>query len=662
MPNTKKTASKKKAAPAKRAGTGKGGKRAAAKTATAKRAPSGKSRKTRASPAASKAKKTSGEKAITAGPSPQLAALVEGLQADLARKEYVISSMREIGQALSSTLSLEHLLGLIVGKVTDLMEADRSTLFLVDRKTNEIWSLIAQGEGVEEIRLPVGRGIAGTVARVGRTINIPDAYEDDRFNRDVDRQTGYRTKSILCMPIRASDGHILGVIQVLNKKNGAAFTVDDETLLDALCSQMALSLQNAELYADLEKEHVALVVAQRQLENKIAQIDTLYEVEQQISASRGLEDLLEAITTKAMEFLRAEAGSILLLEEGTNQLFFKVALGEKGQEVKDIRLKVGEGIVGWVAQHGEPVLVSDTYVDERFRQDIADKIGFPAKSIICVPLVVEGQTIGALELINKLGNDGEQGVFSQDDAKLLQLVSAQVAKAIHSTRLREREARSERLASIGQMISGLMHDIQTPMTSIVGFVELMSLPDSAADERREFAEIVKSEVDRLTQMIRAHLDFAKGKSDMLLKKLAVGTLVEEMVHFLEKDFQKSKIALRTDLGYRGNVRIDETKMKRAFYNLAKNAKEAMPDGGTLTIGTEQEDGHVVFRFADTGRGIPEEIRHKLFESFVTHGKEDGTGLGLAQVKSAVEQHKGRIDVDSEVGKGTTFTIRLPAGL
>ncbi|MEW6778133.1 MAG: GAF domain-containing sensor histidine kinase, partial [Bdellovibrionota bacterium] len=592
----------------------------------------------------------------------ELWTLVEELQREGEKKEYVISSMKEIGHALSTTLSQEHLLQLIIGKITALMEADRSSLFIVDQKAGELWSLIAQGEGVQEIRLPIGKGIAGNVAKDGNIVNIPDAYADKRFNPEVDKKTGYRTRSILCMPIRSSTGKVLGVVQVLNKKDGI-FTKDDEDLLDALCAQAALSLQNSELYASLEREHLELAVAQKLLQEKVAQIDMLYAIEREMTASKGLEDLLDSVTDKTLKFLNAEAGSILLIEEGTNQLFFKVALGEKSQEVKRLKLNVGEGVVGWVAQHGEPLVVADTYLDERFRKDIADQVGFPAKSIVCVPLRVENKTIGAIELINKVTNvKGQSTAFTQDDAKLLQLISAQVAKAIHVAHLRDREARNERLATVGQMISGLMHDMQTPMTSIVGFVELMSLPETTAEERKEFSDIVKKEVDRLTQMIRAHLDFVKGKSDVLLKKIGVYNLVEEMAQFLEKDFKDNQIAIRTEVGYRGNIRIDESKFRRAFYNLAKNAKEAMPKGGTFSIAAQEQNGHIIFRFSDTGSGIPEQIRDKLFQSFVTFGKENGTGLGLAQVKSFVDQHKGRIEVESEVGKGTTFVLRLPKGV
>ncbi len=580
-------------------------------------------------------------------------------QTELHRKQRVIDSMREIGRALSSTLSTHTLLELIMSKTIELMDADRSTIFIIDQERRELWSLIAQGENMKEIRLPIGKGIAGYVAETGETINIPDAYQDTRFNPEVDRQTGYRTRNILCMPLRDQDDRISAVLQVLNKRNGA-FTREDEEVLDALGFQASISLQNSKLYASLEARNAELASTHHQLQERVAELDMLFELERMISGAVGLETLLDSIMDRTINFVGGQAGSILLVEEDTNNLFFKTALGDKAADVKKFKVQMGEGIAGWVAKNGEPLLVSDAYLDDRFRRDIAETIGFPTQSIVCVPLKVEGRTIGALEIINKIpAGDTAARVFDKEDVKLLTLISGQIAKAIHLTQLREREATSQRLATVGRAVSGLIHDMQTPMTSIVGFVELMALPETVQNDREEFSGIVRKEVDRLTQMIRAQLDFVKGKSDVLLKRVGVGTLIGEIVYFLEKDFQKSGIRIESDLRYKGNIHVDESKIKRAIFNLAKNAKEAMPDGGTFRIRTKEEPDWIVVEFSDTGSGIPPEIRDRLFREFVTHGKEHGSGLGLAQVKRTLEEHKGSIDFASDVGKGTTFTLKLP---
>jgi diguanylate cyclase (GGDEF)-like protein len=155
-------------------------------------------------------------------------------------------SLLRIGLRLTAERDLERLLHMIIEETTAVMEADRSSLFLIDAEKNEMWAKIAQGVDELEIRFPVGVGIAGTVGKTGEIINIPDAYLDPRFNPDIDKKTGYRTRSILCVPMRNMQGEIIGAIQVLNKKSGH-FSTDDEALLAALTSQAAVAIGNADL-------------------------------------------------------------------------------------------------------------------------------------------------------------------------------------------------------------------------------------------------------------------------------------------------------------------------------------------------------------------------------------------------------------------------------
>jgi diguanylate cyclase (GGDEF)-like protein len=162
-----------------------------------------------------------------------------------------LSILLKIGLRLTAERDLERLLQMIIEETTGVMEAERSSLFLVDQDKNEMWAKIAQGVETVEIRFPVGTGIAGTVGRTGEVINIADAYLDVRFNPDFDRRTGFRTRSILCVPLRNMQGDIIGAIQVLNKRNGA-FTEDDEALLTALASHAAIALENADLYMKLK--------------------------------------------------------------------------------------------------------------------------------------------------------------------------------------------------------------------------------------------------------------------------------------------------------------------------------------------------------------------------------------------------------------------------
>jgi len=162
----------------------------------------------------------------------------------------------EAAKALNSTLDLDKLLGVILETALGLVDGDRGTVYLLDGEKKELWSRVLKGGERIEIRMPTGSGVAGYVAATGDTLNIPDAYFDTRFNPEIDRVTGYRTRSILCMPMKNRGGKIVGVFQILNKRSGT-FTADDESVLDALSVHAAIAVENARLY-EQERQKIAM--------------------------------------------------------------------------------------------------------------------------------------------------------------------------------------------------------------------------------------------------------------------------------------------------------------------------------------------------------------------------------------------------------------------
>src|SRR2546423_2412878 len=174
---------------------------------------------------------------------------VDGLE-ERVRKLGVIL---DVAKALVAERDLDRLLKLIVLAASRVVEADRCSLFLVDRARNELWSKVAQGVGTREIRFPMGKGIAGTVAQTDVPLNIPEAYADPRFHAGVDKETGYRTKSILCVPMRSLEGEVVGVLQALNKRGAGPFTEEDEELLSALGGQAAAAINNVLLHQEIEQ-------------------------------------------------------------------------------------------------------------------------------------------------------------------------------------------------------------------------------------------------------------------------------------------------------------------------------------------------------------------------------------------------------------------------
>ena len=197
------------------------------------------------------------------------------------------------------------------------------------------------------------------------------------------------------------------------------------------------------------------------------------------------------------------------------------------------------------------------------------------------------------------------------------------------------------------------------MTIVGGYAQLM-VDEDDEDTRESYSASISNQLNALKSMTSEILSFARGESTLLIRKVFIHQLMKEVEEALTQEF-RGRTRLILELGYKDAIRLDSGKMKRVIFNLARNAHQAMPDGGDFTIRTAQsESGDAVeFWFTDTGPGIPDSIRHNVFESFVTSGKENGTGLGLAIVKKIVEQHNGTVDFTSNMNEGTTFHVVLP---
>jgi signal transduction histidine kinase len=226
-------------------------------------------------------------------------------------------------------------------------------------------------------------------------------------------------------------------------------------------------------------------------------------------------------------------------------------------------------------------------------------------------------------------------------------------------RAREAQSREERLVAIGQLLSSVMHDLRQPLTVISGYAQLMANEPDAA-ERHKSCELVLKQFGEIGAMTREVLEFARGKVQVLRRKVLVNVFMDEVADHLRKDFAGKGVELVTRAHYPGAARFDAVKMKRVIFNIARNAAQAMPGGGRFTLRVARQEDRLVFRMSDNGPGIPEEMRGRLFESFATHGKADGTGLGLAIVKRIAEEHGGSVECRTRPGKGTTFIVSIPA--
>jgi signal transduction histidine kinase len=580
---------------------------------------------------------------------------VRTLEAALRREQKKVALVQEVSRALSDAGDLDALLTLIMAKVTELMDADRSTLYLVTEDGGWLWSKVVQGDERVEIRLEVGEGLAGWVARTREIVNIPDAYADQRFQPAVDQRSGYRTRSILSVPMLGALGGLVGVLQVLNKVDGP-ITHADEELLMALASQAAVAIENARLYHSLVSQNQELQRARRDLERRTRELNALYEVEKELSAALDLDDLLSRILAQAITVLGGGAGSIALVEPD-GALRFRTVQGPAAPRLIERTLPHGTGLLGWSIAHRTPLVVDDPSRDPRHALEVAREAGVAPEHLMVAPLIEGDDVIGGIEIIDqrRAARDGD-GPWGDEDLKLLVLIAAQTAGAIGLARRRSEQSNRDRLASIGRMLAGLLHDLKTPMTIISGYAQLMAASDEAA-QRDRYVEQIQRQFDLMAGMTREVLAFARGDTDLVVRKVYLNRFCEELTTQLRAAVAGRRIDFELAARYDGVAYFDEQKLMRVFHNLTSNAAEAMPEGGQLAVSLDRDGGDLVWRVSDTGPGIPAEVQVRLFELFAT-GRKGGTGLGLAIVKRVVEDHQGTVRCDTGPA-GTTFTIRMP---
>lgn len=240
---------------------------------------------------------------------------------------------------------------------------------------------------------------------------------------------------------------------------------------------------------------------------------------------------------------------------------------------------------------------------------------------------------------------------SSFDRMRLQLKSAQ-----------ERLIHSERLSAIGQMASSIIHDFRTPMSTInLSIDSLQRGKEITPEKTTALYRIIRDALRRMVTMAQELLDFSRGDVRLARIDFSVPEFMGLLVHGIEHQLEQANVKLIVEEKFKGNVSFDPDRLHRALVNIINNAQDAMPQGGTLRIATSSDNGTLCFSIADTGVGIPAEIKDKIFDAFVTAGKTKGTGLGLAITKRIIDQHDGTIEVDTERGKGSTFRVKIPLG-
>jgi signal transduction histidine kinase len=375
----------------------------------------------------------------------------------------------------------------------------------------------------------------------------------------------------------------------------------------------------------------------------------LYELFQTISSTLDPQKALDLIIDAAVKITGANSGSLCLVDWQKGVLDIEVSRGFV-QPLRDLKLKVGEGITGWVAKTGKALLVGDTSKESRYvevKQDI--------KSELAVPLTIDGKLIGVVNV-----DSVQLNAFDVQDLELLTLLSKQSALMIQNARLyekmvmlEEQTRRAERLAAVGELAAGVAHEIRNPLTIIKMIFE------SGTALNTKDIEIIKEELERMGKIISHFLKFAKPSDpnrELCDVNDGLANVLLLLTHLLDAKQIILHRRLETDLP---KIHADPIQLRQVFLNVLMNSIEALPENGTIRVSSARvASGKIRIKIEDNGSGMPKEVKDKLFVPFTTT-KPTGLGLGLSIVKRIIKGHHGKIRIESMENRGTSVEIDLP---
>ncbi|NHZ72253.1 MAG: GAF domain-containing protein [Aquificales bacterium] len=386
-------------------------------------------------------------------------------------------------------------------------------------------------------------------------------------------------------------------------------------------------------------------------------LEKLLEISTRLSSTLKLDELLALMMTVSVELTNTEAASILLVEQRTGQLHFVASSGSFVPE--NIVVPLDSSIAGWVVRNGRSLILDDVQADDRFYASVDEDLEFHTSSMLAVPLITNKGVIGCLEVINKV----DDSHYSSQDVALLEALASQSAVAILNARLFNQS----------DLLAEIMHELKTPLMAITTASELLARPELPENKRTDVVVMIQRETKRLSRMTKEFVDFARlesGRMHLEMKPVDLAEVVADVVGLSLAQAEARPVELVVDCAsdlpdVSGSPCLlgDRDRLQQVLLNLISNGIKYNQKNGRLAIIARRQQNHVYLAVADTGQGIaPEAVEH-LFERFYrvpgSEGKAEGSGLGLAITQKIVEEHNGRISVDSILGKGTTFTIELP---
>jgi signal transduction histidine kinase len=560
-----------------------------------------------------------------------------------------LNLLYHVGNVIHSTLDPQEALQLIVNEAVRVMRATSGSVVLINPTTNFLEIQASKGlpANAAELKLRVGEGITGWVARVGQPARVGDVTSDARY---IMLQRGVCSE--LAVPLEVN-GEVRGVLNV-DSDMVNAFSADDQELLEALAVQASRVIHNTWLY--------------EQLRLKARLFESLANVSRTINSTLNLDDALQVVTAEVCVLMRAKMCSLMMLDDSRDWLDLRASYGAGEAYVSKPRLSLSESLLGVVVRRKKPLQVANVQISSRYQNvEIARREGLV--SLLSVPLLFAGQVIGTLSVYT-----GQPYNFSNEEIRILSALAELSAIAIEKARLYERIVdveeqlrQNEKLSALGLLAAEVAHEIRNPLTVMKMLYHSLDLKFPTGDPRTKDARIISEKIEHLNKIVEQILAFART-SEPKLAPVNLNQLLDELGLLVRHKLKNQNVVWKTKLQPNlPAITGDATQLEQAFLNLILNATEAMPKGGTLTISARATHAArggtraplIIIEFRDTGEGMTEEQQQRAFTSLLNTTKRTGTGLGLAIVHRIVEAHHGKLTLRSKSGEGTVIRVLLP---
>ncbi len=579
---------------------------------------------------------------------------------DAARRAEEMHLLVEMGQRLNAILDLETLLRAITSEVHVALRCRLAALGLLERGRLRVAAAAGPGEPLQlpgDATIDLATGLCGWVARHREPVCVADVAGDARFYCPPSWQSlGIRSAAVV--PVELG-GELLGVLDAESDRP-AAFDALDLALLQSIANQAAVAIGNARTYA--------------QSEQRAAVLRALLRTTQELNSTLDLRRLLEIIAHEARSLIDVDSCIIALLNPEAGTLTPVIALHNWAEQVLGVTLKPGEGITGLVAQTGVGMIANHADQDPR-AVTIPDTPDVP-EALLAAPLQHKGRTIGVMTLC-RLG----EREFSPPDLELANSFAGQAAVAVenarlytesgqHARQLEQAHARllkaqdqllqAEKLSAIGQLAAGVAHELNNPLTAIMGFAQLLE-EDGLSPAGRSDVRRILAAVERAQKIVANLLTFARQQR-ISPQPLDLTALVERILKLHSKEFGSGRVAVRSEVEELPGVRADPFQIEQLLMHLLRNAYRAMSQaGGTLTVRLGRAGSSLLrLEVADEGPGIAADILPHIFDPFFTTGDVgQGQGLGLSACFGIVRAHQGRIWAEPRAEGGTRFVVELP---